>query len=169
MPEVNKNEDLNPQFIPVKQQMMIEDLKSMIPRHLRKPWKILHKANYGNHEDHLNSVRELSTATQNLTDAEVREMAQCLEMRTAVGLARMQDADPRIFLQPPPHPKGVKESSIPIQFWSILSKLPEKEVHQCIKYFTTTALKDFIQQLEDDFVQGRFKKQNLQTHILKTF
>ena len=131
-----------------------QDLKTMIPRHLRKPWKLMHKANHGNREDHLNAVRELSTCTQILGNGEAREMAQCLEMRTAVGLARMPESDLRLFLPSPPSPKEVKESSIPIQFYTILSKLPStKDVHQCIRYFTTTALQGYIQQLEDDFVQ----------------
>ena len=119
---------------------MTEDIKAMIPRHLRKPWKILHKANYGNREEHMNAVRELSTITQNLSDGEVYEMAQCTKIHTTVGLSRIKDCDLRLFLPPPPCPKSVKESSIPIQFWNILSKLPDEDVHQCIKYFTTTAL-----------------------------
>ena len=67
-------------------------------------------------------------------------MAQCCEIQTAVGLSRKKDSDLRLFLPPPPCPKSVKESSIPIQFWNILSKLPDQDVHECIKYFTTTAL-----------------------------
>ena len=82
-------------------------------------------------------------------------MAQCCEIQTAVGLSRKKDSDLRLFLPPPPCPKSVKESSIPIQFWNILSKLPDQDVHECIKYFTTTALRDYVQQLEDDFVQAR--------------
>ena len=37
-----------------------EDIKSMIPRHLRKPWRLLHQANHGDYEQHLRSVRDLS-------------------------------------------------------------------------------------------------------------
>ena len=77
----------------------------------------------------------------NFSDGEVREMAQCSEIHTAVGLSRMKDSDLRLFLPPPPCPNSVNELSIPIQFWNILSKLPDKEVHECIKYFTTTALR----------------------------
>ena len=80
-------------------------------------------------------------------------MAQCSEIHTAVGLSRIKDSDLRLFLPPPPSPNSVNELSIPIQFWNILSKLPDQEVHECIKYFTTTALRDYVQELEDDFVQ----------------
>ena len=101
----------------------------------------LHKANYGNVEEHLKSVRELSMVTQGLCDGEMRQMAQSMEMKTAVGLARMPESDLKLLLPPPPTPAAVKDSSIPIQFWSILSKLPATtDVPDCIKYFTTSAL-----------------------------
>ena len=64
--------DLEPQYIHVKQPFadmsddIKGDIKAMIPRHLRKPWKLLHKANYGNRDEHLNAVRELSNITHNL-------------------------------------------------------------------------------------------------------
>ena len=60
--------DNEPQFIHIKQPFadVTEDIKAMIPRHLRKPWKLLHKANYGSREEHLNAVRELSNVTHNL-------------------------------------------------------------------------------------------------------
>jgi hypothetical protein len=64
--------DLEPQFIHVKQPFaemtddIKGDMKAMIPRHLRKPWKLLHRANYGNRDEHLNAVRELSNITHNL-------------------------------------------------------------------------------------------------------
>ena len=105
-----------------------------------RPWKLLHKANTGNAEEHLNAVRELSTASHGLCDGELRQMAQSMEIQTAIGLARIPESDLKLFLPPPPC-KIVKETSIPIQFWSILSKLPaNKEVNDCIKYFTSSAL-----------------------------
>ena len=64
--------DLEPQFIHVKQPFadmtddIKGDMKAMIPRHLRKPWKLLHRANYGTRDEHLNAVRELSNITHNL-------------------------------------------------------------------------------------------------------
>merc|ERR1712018_273336 len=113
----------------------------MIPRHLKKSWRLLHKANTGNTEEHFNAVRELSLSTQGLCEGELRQLGQSMDMHTAVGLARIPDSDLRLFLPPPPAPKSVTESSIPLQFWSILSTLPNtKDVHECIRYFTTSAL-----------------------------
>ena len=37
-----------------------EDIKSRIPRHLRRPWRLLHQANTGDYETHLRAVRDLS-------------------------------------------------------------------------------------------------------------
>ena len=136
-------DETKPQFVKLKQPLtaQIHEIKAMIPKHLRKPWKLLHKANSGNAEEHLKSVRELSMATQGLCDGELCQMAQSMEMKTAVGLARMPESDLKLLLPPPPTPQDVKDSSIPIQFWSILSKLPAtSDVPDCIKYFTTSAL-----------------------------
>ena len=33
-----------------------EDIKSRIPRHLRRPWRLLHQANYGDYEQHLRAL-----------------------------------------------------------------------------------------------------------------
>ena len=37
-----------------------DDIKSRIPRHLRRPWRLLHQANTGDYETHLRAVRDLS-------------------------------------------------------------------------------------------------------------
>ena len=50
-----------------------EELKSLIPKHLRKPWKLLRAANWGGYEEHLNAVREL--AKLNLNDGEYRQVS----------------------------------------------------------------------------------------------
>jgi hypothetical protein len=49
-----------------------DELKSLIPRHLRKPWKLLRQANWGEYETHLNAVREL--AKLNLSDGEFKQV-----------------------------------------------------------------------------------------------
>ena len=71
----------------------------------------------------------------------MRQIAQASDVHTAVGLARIPDSDLRLFLPPPPTPQAVSTTSIPLQFWSILSMLPtSKDVNECIKYFTSSAL-----------------------------
>ena len=49
-----------------------EELKSLIPKHLRRPWKLLRAANWGEYEEHLNAVRELGKL--NLNDGEYRQV-----------------------------------------------------------------------------------------------
>ena len=75
-----------------------EELRCLIPRQLRKPWRLLHQANSGQYEQHLKAVTELSRLS--LSDGEVVQLAQATGRRTAVGLARC-GADPRWFLRVP--------------------------------------------------------------------
>ena len=147
-------DDHQPQFITQTQQTKTtQEIKAIIPLHLRKHWKLLHKANHGSTEEHLNSVRELSQASSNLCEGETRQMAQSMKMQTAVGLARIPHSDLRLFLPPPPCPHPVRESSIPSQFWTILSKLPNtKDVPKCVHQNSRTAIQDYIQQYEEDFL-----------------
>ena len=156
-PKLQTDEDDNqPQFLNVSASQPMnttEELKSFIPLHLRKHWRLLHKANVADTENHLNAVRDLSQSTSHLSEAETRQMAQCMKIHTAVGLARIPNSDLRLFLPPVPCLKEVKETSIPSQLWNILSKLPSsKDLHQCIHRNTSTALQGYIQQFEDDFV-----------------
>jgi len=172
-PKLQTDEDDNqPQFlnVPASQPMnTTEELKSFIPLHLRKHWRLLHKANVGDTENHLNAVRDLSQSTSHLSEAETRQMAQCMKIHTAVGLARIPNSDLRLFLPPVPCLKEVKETSIPSQLWNILSKLPSsKDLHQCIHRNTSTALQGYIQQFEDDFVDETDLNEefNRDTHLI---
>jgi hypothetical protein len=176
-PKLQKIEDVDqwqPQFLTLDNPFKApspktDEIKSMIPKHLRKPWKLLHKANTGDQEQHLNAVRELSLATSGLCDGELRQLGQSMQGHTAIGLARIKEADLRLFLPPPPTPKVVQESSIPLLFWNILNQLPKsKDVHECIKYFTSTALEQYIRQAEDDFIRDDDLNHEFQrdTHLI---
>lgn len=127
-----------------------EDLKSIIPRHLKKPWRLLHLANTGTYEQHLKAVREM--AKLNLTDGEFCQLAQSMERKTAVGLARSAGVDLRYFLKPPPLPPSVEEATIVSLFREILTSIPASspEIHSCIEFFTTTALDQYVEQADDD-------------------
>ena len=150
-------EDDEPQYLTIPQPVLKKaapnEIKSMIPKHLRKPWKLMHKANTGDYEQHLSAVRELSVCTSSLCDGELWQLAQSCQGHTAIGLARIRDTDLRLFLPPPPNPKAVEESSIPLAFWNVLSKLPSKDVHECIKHFTTMALDSYVRKSEDEFLR----------------
>lgn len=127
-----------------------EDLKAIIPRHLRKPWRLLHLANTGTYEQHLKAVREL--VKLNLTEGEFCQMAQSCERKTAVGLARSAGVDLRFFLKPPPLPPSVEETTIVALFRDILTSVPSSspEIHKCIEFFTTTALDQYVEGADDE-------------------
>ena len=173
-PKLQADEDDNqPQFLNVSPSQSLnttEEIKSFIPLHLRKHWRLLHKANVsGDTENHLTAVRDLSGSTSHLCEAEARQMAQCMKMHTAVGLARIPNSDLRLFLPPVPCLTEIKETSIPIQLWKILSKLPtSKDLHQCIHRNTSTALQGYIQQFEDEFVDETDLNEefNRDTHLI---
>lgn len=120
-----------------------EDFKSMIPKHLRKHWRLLHQANTGEYEQHIKAVKELSKAS--LSEGELVQLAQSCSCRAAVGLARSAGVDLRLFCRPPPLPPDMREREIVEMFQEILTSLPgEEELHSCIRYFTTTALEQYL-------------------------
>jgi len=127
-----------------------DDLKSILPRHLRKPWRLLHQANTGDYEQHLKAVRDLSKLT--LSDGECRQLSQSMECRTAIGLARTAGVDLRLFMPPPPLPTESQDLEILKIFRDILTTLPSnnKDLHQCIQYFTSTALDQYINNYEEE-------------------
>jgi len=125
-----------------------EDIKSIIPKHLRKPWRLMEQANKGEYEQHLKAVKELSKLF--LSDGEMMQLAQCCSRRTAVGLARSEGVDLRYFLSKP-LPPDIVDRDIVDMFREILLKLPSdsSELHECIKYFTTTALDQYVTNSDD--------------------
>jgi len=153
-----------PQYIPVPQNILDninqfeemklspvetkEDLKSIIPRQLRKQWRLMDLANRGEYEQHLKAVRDLSKLV--LPDGEMMQMAQSCSRRTAVGLARTEGVDLRYFLSVP-LPPDVVDRDIIDMFREILVKLPSgsADLHDCIKYFTNTALDQYVINSDD--------------------
>ena len=127
-----------------------EELKSYVPRHLRKSWRLLHQANTGSYESHITAVQELSKLQ--LSDHEYRQLAQAADYKTAVGLARTAGVDLRFFLPPPSVPEECRNKEIIQLFRDILVKLPadSEQVHECIKYFTSTALDNYLHSYEEE-------------------
>ena len=131
-----------------------EDLKCLVPRHLRKSWRLLHQANTGGYEQHIKAVQELSKLQ--LSEAEYLAIAQACDPRTAVGLARSAEVDLRFFLPPPPMPAELKNVELIELFRDILTKLPadSEQVHECIKYFTSTALDNYLTSYEEEVIDS---------------
>ncbi|XP_069811069.1 protein SERAC1 [Dendropsophus ebraccatus] len=80
-------------------------------------------------------------------DYQYRTVAQACDRRTTVGLARSKDVDLRFFLPPPALPKIDDNLSIEDEIRRLLSSLPQTEFDQCIKYFTSLALRESSQSL----------------------
>lgn len=127
-----------------------EELKSMIPKHLRKPWKLLRQANWGDYEKHLSAVREL--ASLKLSDGECAQIGQSCNLRTAIGLARTKDVNLKLFVPLPHLPDHFIQTSTPKLFGKVLSGLPKKDVHECVNFFTTTALQNYVPDDDDDSI-----------------
>ncbi len=144
-----------------------EDLRSIVlPKHLRRPWKLLRQANWGDYEAHLRAVRELSRHSAHLGDGECRQLAQSCRRRAAVGLARTEGADLRLFVPAPPLPASVAEEDLPALFRRILSDLPrggknktkdkeseEEAVPECVTFFTDAALESYVPGADDDSIR----------------
>nr|CAB3265980.1 protein SERAC1-like [Phallusia mammillata] len=82
-------------------------------------------------EDNLKSIN---------LDAEFRTLAQALDPITLVGLARTFDVDLRLFLPPPSLPPLKNEQELEDMLRELLVKLPQEDVDQCVRYFTSGAL-----------------------------
>ncbi|XP_056423075.1 protein SERAC1 isoform X2 [Hyla sarda] len=80
-------------------------------------------------------------------DYQYRTVAQACDRRTTVGLARTKDVDMRFFLPPPALPKVDHNHSMEDEIRQLLSSLPQTEFDQCIKYFTSLALRESSQSL----------------------
>ncbi len=128
-----------------------EELRSMLPKHVRKPWKLLRQANWGDRERHVVAVKELSRLQ--LSDGEAIQVAQSCQLRTAVGLARTKDAGGRLlFLPPPPLPTSVAAETTPRLFERLLSRLRRQDLHECIASVTDKALQSYVPGTDDDHI-----------------
>jgi len=147
-----------------------EELKDILPRHLRKPWRLLHTANTGEYEQHIKAVQELSKLE--LSSGEYGGIAQSCECRTAVGLARTSQVDLRFFLPPPPLPPGCHKRELLAMMKDILTQLPadNPDLHQCINYFTTTALDQYLHSSEEEImdtdISNEFHRESHHIHSI---
>ena len=147
-----------------------EDLKSLLPRHLRKPWRLMNLANTGDYEQHIAAVQDLSKLS--LSDGEYQQLAQSCECRTAVGLARTAHVDLRFFLPPSALPPACRERELLQMFKDVLIQLPaaSADLHECIKYFTSTALDQYLHSCEEDVldrdISNEFHRESHHIHAI---
>lgn len=148
-----------------------EELKCLIPRQLRRPWRLLHQANSGHYEQHLKAVTEL--ARLSLSEGEMVQLAQASHRRTAVGLARCEGADPRWFLRVP-LPDTVTSGDLLDLLRDILLMLADagsggqETVHTCIRTLTDTALEDISHSYEQTVDTDISSSFHVESHHLRS-
>ena len=148
-----------------------EELRCLIPRQLRRPWRLLHQANSGQYEQHLKAVTELSQLS--LSDGEMVQLAQAAQRRTAVGLARCEGADQRWFLRVP-LPASVTSGDLLDLLRDVLLMLPvggaggQETVHTCIRTLTDSALEDISHSYEQTVDTDISSSFHVESHHLRS-
>ncbi|XP_018422689.1 PREDICTED: protein SERAC1 isoform X2 [Nanorana parkeri] len=121
------------------------DSKSNVEDHDFPVWFLLKKTQSPDKMVRLEAVESLAKIHY-WHEYQYRTVAQACDERTVIGLARSKDTDLRFFLPPPTLPK-VNDDSIEDRLRHLLSSLPQSELDQCIKYFTSLALRESSQAL----------------------
>ncbi|XP_033221806.1 protein SERAC1 isoform X2 [Belonocnema kinseyi] len=137
-----------------------EDLQSSVkekPRTLSyvimKWWKslnrslahrLLYMAQHGSTKEREKAVYSLSSL-KHLKDWHYRDVAQMLDAKTAVALARMKNVDLRFFLKPPYYHVHHKLYDLIEELHQLLSKLEKssQSCHPCLTQFLNKKFKDF--------------------------
>ncbi|KAM8952956.1 protein SERAC1 [Pelodytes ibericus] len=109
-------------------------------------WLLLKNTQSSDRITRLESIQEMA-GIHHWHDYQYRTVAQACGKRTAIGLARCKDIDLRFFLPPPILPKMNDSYSIEDELSKLLSSLPQTELDQCVKYFTSLALRESSQSL----------------------
>ncbi|XP_037676468.1 LOW QUALITY PROTEIN: protein SERAC1-like [Choloepus didactylus] len=109
-------------------------------------WLLLRKSKSEDQAVRLQAVPELSES-HHWHDYQYRIIAQASDRRTLIGLARSKDSDLRFFLQPPPLPSLKEDSSTEEELRQLLASLPQTELDECVRYFTSLALSESSQSL----------------------
>ncbi|XP_074641525.1 protein SERAC1-like [Tubulanus polymorphus] len=118
-----------------------------LQRFSSNPWTLLKIARSPDHNVRLLGVRALSE-THGWHDSEYRQIAQAVDARTLIGLARSPKIDKRFFLPPPRLPSDMECTED--NFRKLLSALPTTGIDQCTQYFTSNALSEGKQAMAEE-------------------
>ncbi|MCJ8743977.1 hypothetical protein PDJAM_G00100890 [Pangasius djambal] len=108
-------------------------------------WMLLKRTHSSSRSERLQAIQDLAHSLWQ--DYQYQTAAQCIDQRTAIGLARTPNVDLRFFLSPPTLPKLEDEFLIEDGLRQLLASLPQSEVDQCVQYFTSLALRESTQSL----------------------
>ncbi|XP_028366060.1 protein SERAC1 [Phyllostomus discolor] len=101
-------------------------------------WLLLRRSQSDDPAARWQAVQEMSEA-HHWHDYQYRTVAQACDPRTLIGLARSRQSDLRFFLPPPPLPSLKEDSSIEEELRCLLASLPQTDLDECIRYFTSLA------------------------------
>ncbi|XP_072746379.1 protein SERAC1 [Anoplolepis gracilipes] len=106
-------------------------------------YKLLYMAQHGNKTERFKAVTALSSLS-NLKDWQYRHLAQMLDARTAVALARMSNVNLQFFLQPPYYHVKYNLHDVLEQVHSLLLHLNTlcDNAHLCLTQFLGKKFKD---------------------------
>ncbi|KAG7189606.1 hypothetical protein KM043_017290 [Ampulex compressa] len=106
-------------------------------------YRLLHMAQHGNKSERYKAVHTLNSLKY-LKDWHYRHIAQMLDARTAIALARMKDVDLRFFLPPPYYHVQHKLHDVIEKIHSLLLHLNHlcSNTHPCLAQFLNTIFKD---------------------------
>ncbi|CAL7936144.1 unnamed protein product [Xylocopa violacea] len=149
----------DPRFKDVFMFRKIENLQSSIPveslsfsRTITKWWKslsrnvaykLLHMAQHGNETDRLRALYALNSLNH-LKDWHYRHIAQMLDARIAISLARIPNVDTRFFLKPPYYHVQYKLHDVMEKMHQMLLYLSAvcENTHPCLIQFLNKKFKD---------------------------
>ncbi|KAK0085773.1 hypothetical protein PV326_005798 [Microctonus aethiopoides] len=120
-------------------------------------YKLLNMAKNGNRDERLKAVRSLG-ALKHLKDWHYHQLAQMLDSKTAVGLARISDSNLRFFLKPPYYhiEKKIYETIDELhQLLLNMNKLCDNH-HQCLSKFLEKTFHDNRPVFDDNSADGDF-------------
>ncbi|XP_072437212.1 protein SERAC1 isoform X2 [Chiloscyllium punctatum] len=120
-------------------------LRQDVENHDSDLWLLLKRTQSACKAVRVQAVQELAKK-YHWHDYQYRTLAQALDQKTSIGLARSQDVDFRFFLHPP-SPRIIENSCIEDELRNLLASLPQSEVDQCVQYFTSLALRESNQSL----------------------
>lgn len=112
---------------------------------VQTPWELVSLTRSNDGQRRRKGTRSLAKL-QNLHVSCCQQIAQCLDMRASVGLARTAGSDLRMLLLPP---KYSEKFDLRTSLYDLLTRLPIGSVDQCVHHITVSTLKETFRNVEN--------------------